>query len=175
MLQRWLAKHGLVPRKDVTIVYIGATVVKFQALVKGSVPAAVLVPPFEFRAKVEGFHELANFGKEDFGPFIGGGVSVSDKFMCERPDALARFLRATWRGLRFFKTNRKGSVAISAKFLNIQLDVAESVYDGIVAVFTEYGYNSEDWQAKVLEHEVGRSDKSLVQRTFDFSVLRGLK
>ena len=27
LLQRWLAKHGLAPRKDVTIVYIGATAV----------------------------------------------------------------------------------------------------------------------------------------------------
>jgi NitT/TauT family transport system substrate-binding protein len=175
LLQRWLAKHGLAPRKDVTIVYIGATAVNYQALVRGSVPAAVLLPPFESRAKVEGFRELANFGKEDFGPFLGGGVSVSDKFLRERPDAAARFLRATWRGLRFFKTNRKGSVAISAKFLNLQPEVAESVYDGIMPLFTDHGYNSDDWQAKVLEHEVGRTDKSLVQKTFDFSVLRSLK
>ncbi|MGH7873927.1 MAG: ABC transporter substrate-binding protein [Candidatus Binatia bacterium] len=175
LLQRWLAKHRLAPRKDVTIVYIGATPVNFQALIRGSVAAAVLVPPFESRAKAEGFHELANFGKEDLGPFLGGGVSMSDKFIRERHDPATRFLRATWRGLRFFKTNRKGAVAISAKFLSLQPDVAESVYDGIVPLFTDYGYNSEEWQAKVLDHEVGRSDKTLVQKTFDFSVLRNLQ
>ena len=175
LLQRWLNKHGLAPKKDVTLVYIGSTPITYQALVKGSVPAAVLVPPFESRAKMEGFHELANFGKEDLGPFLGGGVSVSDKFLRERPDAMARFLRATWRGQRFFKTNRKVSVAIFAKFLNLQPEVAESVYDGVLPSFTDYGFNGEDWQMKVLEHEVGQADKSLVQKTFDFSVLRALK
>jgi NitT/TauT family transport system substrate-binding protein len=175
LLQRWLAKHRLAPRKDVTIVYIGATPINYQALVRGSVPAAVLVPPFESRAKLEGFHELANFAKEDLGPFLGGGVSMSDKFMRERPDAMTRFLRATWRSLRFFKTNRKGSVTIFAKFLNLQPEIAESVYDGILPSFTEYGFNGEDWQTKVLEHEVGRADKGLIQKTFDFSVLKSFK
>lgn len=69
---------------------------------------------------------------------------MSDKFLRERPDSMLRFLRATWRGQRFFKTNRKGSVAISAKFLNLQPEVAESVYDDIAPLFTEYGTNSED-------------------------------
>jgi len=51
----------------------------------------------------------------------------------------------------------------------------ESVYDGILPSFTDYGFNGEDWQMKVLEHEVGRADKSLAQKIFDFSVLKSLK
>ena len=39
-------------------------------------------------AKEADFRELADFAKEDLGPFIGGGVSVSDKFLRERPDLL---------------------------------------------------------------------------------------
>src|ERR1043165_1927818 len=81
LLQRWLTRNKLAPRKDLTIVYIGATAITYQALVRGSVAAAVLVPPFDARAKTEGFYELSNFGKEDLGPFLGGGVSVSDKFL----------------------------------------------------------------------------------------------
>jgi len=65
-----------------------------------------------------------------------GGISVSAKFLRKHPDAMGRFLKATWRGLRFFKT---------------------------------------DWQMKVLEHEVGRADKRLTQKIFDFSVLKSLK
>ena len=74
-----------------------------------------------------------------------------------------------------FKTNRKIALAIFVKFLNLSPEIAESVYDGIVPSFTDYGYNGEDWQLKVLEHEVGRADKNLVQRTFDFSGLKALK
>jgi hypothetical protein len=95
-------------------------------------------------------------------------VSVSDKFLRERPDTMTRFLRATWRALRLLKTNRKVSVPILVKFLNLSFEIAESVYDSTVPAFTDYGFNSEDWQVKVLEHEVGRADKNLVQKTFDF-------
>jgi ABC-type nitrate/sulfonate/bicarbonate transport system substrate-binding protein len=175
LLQRLLAKHGLVPKKDVTIVYIGASTVTYQALVRGSVPAAVMVPPFSSLAKGQGFRELADFGKEDLGPFLGGGVSVGDKFIHERPEVMARFLRATWRGLRLLKTDRKVSVPIMSRFLNLQPEIAESVYESTLPSFTEYGFNSEDWQVKVLEHEVGRADKSSVQKTFDFSVVRSFK
>jgi ABC-type nitrate/sulfonate/bicarbonate transport system substrate-binding protein len=134
-----------------------------------------MVPPFSSLAKGQGFRELADFGKEDLGPFLGGGVSVSDKFSRERPEIMARFLRATWRGLRLLKTNRKVSVPIMSRFLNLQPEIANSVYESTLPSFTEYGFNGEDWQVKVLEQEIGRADKNLVQKTFDFSVVRSFK
>jgi NitT/TauT family transport system substrate-binding protein len=175
LLQRLLEKRGVIPRKDVTIVYTGSSNVTYRALVGGSVTAAVLVPPLDALAKEADFRELADFAKEDLGPFIGGGVSVSDKFLKERPDVLARFLRATWRAHRLIKTNRTLSVAALSRFMKLQTDVAEKIYDGSVQAFTDYGYNPEDWQAKVLEFEVGKTDKSLIQKTFDFSVVKNLK
>jgi NitT/TauT family transport system substrate-binding protein len=175
LLQRWLTKNKLLPRKDLTIVYIGATAITYQALVRGSVSAAVLVPPFDAHAKTQGFYELSNFGKEDLGPFLGGGVSVSDKSLHERSEAMSRFLRGTWRALRFLKTNRKASLPIMGKFLNLTPEITELVYDSTISSFTENGYNSEEWQVAVLEHEVGRGDKSLVQKTFDFSAVKGFR
>ncbi len=175
LLQRLLEKRGVIPKKDVTIVYTGSANVTYRALLGGSVTAAVLVPPLDALAKEAEFRELADFAKEDLGPFIGGGVSVSDKFLRERPDAMARFLRATWRAHRAIKTDRKLSVAILSRFMKLQTDVAEKIYDGSVQAFTDYGFNAEDWQSRVLEFEVGRTDKSLIQKTFDFSVVRSLK
>ncbi|MGE5818694.1 MAG: ABC transporter substrate-binding protein [Deltaproteobacteria bacterium] len=175
LLQRLLAKHGIVPKKDVTIVYIGSSTVTYQALVRGSVPAAVMVPPFSSLAKGQGFRELADFGKEDLGPFLGGGVSVSDKFSRERPEVMARFLRATWRGLRLLKTNPKVAVLIMSRFLNLQPEIANSVYESTSPSFTEYGFNPEDWQVKVVEQEIGREDRNLAQKAFDFSVVRSFK
>jgi NitT/TauT family transport system substrate-binding protein len=175
LLQRLLERRGLMPRKDVTIVYTGSSNVTYRALIGGSVHAAVLVPPLDALAKEADFRELADFAREDLGPFIGGGVSVGDRFIRERPDLLSRFLRATSRAHRVIKTNRPASVASLAKFMKLQPDVAEKIYDGSVGAFTENGFNSEDWQAKVLELEVGRSDKNLIQKSFDFSLLRNLK
>ena len=73
------------------------------------------------------------------------------------------------------KTNRALSVATLSKFMKLQTDIAEKIYDGSVPAFTENGFNSEDWQAKVLQFEVGKSDKGLIQKTFDFSIIRTFK
>jgi NitT/TauT family transport system substrate-binding protein len=175
LLQRLLEKRGVLPRKDVTIVYTGSSNVTYQSLIGGSVAAAVLVPPLDAVAKESGFRELADFAKEDLGPFIGGGVSVSDKFLREHPEVLTRFLRATWRAHRVIKTNRSLSVSTLSKFMKLQTDMAEKIYDGSVPAFTENGFNSEDWQSKVLEFEVGKTDKGLVQKSFDFSIIRNFK
>jgi ABC-type nitrate/sulfonate/bicarbonate transport system substrate-binding protein len=69
LLQRWLAKNGLAPKKDVTIVYIGATAITYQALVRGSVGAAVLVPPFDTHAKRQGFLRAGEFRQGRSRPF----------------------------------------------------------------------------------------------------------
>lgn len=175
LLQRLLEKRGVSPRKDLTIVYTGSSNVTFRSLLGGSVAAAVLVPPLDAVAKDGGFHQLADFAKEDLGPFIGGGVSVSDKFLKEKPDLLGRFLRATWRAHRAIKTNRTLAVSSLAKFMKLSADLADKIYDGSVSAFTEFGFNPEDWQAKVLEFEVGRTDKSLIPKTLDFSLLKSLK
>ena len=158
LLQRLLEKRGLVPRKDVTIVYTGSSTVTYQSLIGGSVAAAVLVPPLDAVAKEANFRELADFAKEDLGPFIGGGVSVSDKFLRERPEVLSRFLRATWRAHKVIKTNRALSVATLSKFMKLQTDIAEKIYDGSVPAFTENGFNSEDWQSKLLQYR-GRANQ----------------
>jgi hypothetical protein len=73
------------------------------------------------------------------------------------------------------KTNRNYSVAALSRFMKLQADVAEKIYDGSHQAFTDYGFRSEDWQSKVLEFEVAKTDKSLVQKTFDFSMVRKFK
>ena len=134
-----------------------------------------MVPPFSSLAKGQGFRELADFGKEDLGSFIRGGVSVSDKFGRERPDLMTRFLRASWRGLRPLKANPKVAVPIMSRFLNLQPEIANSVYESTSPSFTEYGFNGEDWQVKLVEQEIGREDRNLAQKAFDFSVVRSFK
>ena len=73
--------------------------------------------------------------------------------------------------LRLSKDERR----VFQQNLKLQSDVAEKIYDGSVSAFTDYGFNSEVWQSRVLEYEVGRTDKSLIQKTFDFSIVKNLK
>jgi hypothetical protein len=47
-----------------------------------------------------------------------------------------------------FHTNRKVAVPIMAKFLSLQREIAESVYESTLPSFTENAFNGEDWQVK---------------------------
>jgi len=172
LLKRVLEKQGLNPLKDLTIVYIGESSTLYQALLRGSVNAAVLNPPYNLLAKEAGFSDLAEFSNE-----IGalqGGVAASDKFLYSRPDVARGFIRATWRGLNFFRTNRDGTLPIMMKYMKVDRDMAGKIYDGSVDSFTETGYVSDDFQRKVLDFEFGRADKAMMDKAFDFSVVKSL-
>ena len=113
LLKRVLAKQGLNPGKDLTVIYIGESVTLYQALKRESVDAAVLNPTYNVLEKEDGFTELAEFANE-----IGalqGGVSMTEKLLNERPEVARGFIRATWRGLRFFRNDREGTLPILLK------------------------------------------------------------
>jgi NitT/TauT family transport system substrate-binding protein len=173
LLKRVLAKHGLNPGKDVTVIYIGESVTLYQALTRESVDAAVLNPPYNVLAKEAGFSELAEFANE-----IGalqGGVSMTEKLLKERPQVARGFIRATWRGLRFFQNDREGTIPILLKYMKVDRETGEKIYDGSVDSFIDTGFISEDFQKKVLEFEFEKADKGMAHKAFDFSIVRNLK
>lgn len=173
LLKRVLAKHGLNPGKDLTVIYIGESVTLHQALTRESVDAAVLNPPYNVLAKEAGFTELAEFANE-----IGalqGGVSMTEKLLKERPQVASGFIRATWRGLRFFRNDREGTIPILLKYMKVDREMGEKIYDGSVDSFIDTGFISEEFQRKVLEFEFGKADKGMAQKAFDFSLVRSLK
>lgn len=173
LLRRVLEKRGLDLKRDLTIVYIGESIILWQALSNGSVHAAVLNPPYNVLAREAGFRELAEFTTEVGA--LQGGVSVSERFLRERPEVARRFIRATWRGLKFFKNDREGSIPIMTKFMDVQREIAAKIYDGSIESFTDSGFISEDFQRKVLEFEFGGVDDGMIPKAFAFSIVRGLK
>ena len=173
LLKRVLEKQGLHPLKDLTIVYIGESTTLYQALLRGSVDAAVLNPPYNLLAKEAGFRDLAEFADEVGA--LQGGVAMGESFLKSRPELARGFIRATWRGLNFFRGNRAGTLPIIAKYMKVERDMAEKIYDGSVDSLTPAGFVSEDFQKKVLEFEFGRADDAMAKKAFDFSVVKSLK
>jgi NitT/TauT family transport system substrate-binding protein len=173
LLKRVLEKRGLNPLKDLTVVYIGESTTLFQALLRGSVDAAVLNPPYNLLAKEAGFRDLAEFSDEVGA--LQGGVSMNEKFLKGRPEVARGFIRATWRGLKFFRANREGTLPIIVKYMKVDRDMAQKIYDGSVDSLTDEGFVSEDFQRKVLEFEFGRADDAMLHKAFDFSVVKTLR
>ncbi|HEX9443538.1 MAG TPA: ABC transporter substrate-binding protein [Candidatus Binatia bacterium] len=174
LLKVVLEKNGLDWRKDVSIIYIGTSEVVFRALQAGSIDGAPLTPPASFQAEEFGFYPLANF-IDEVGA-LQGGISTSAGFLQNRRSVAERLHRATLKGLKYFKSNREGTVRIMTKFLELPGDKAARVYDETTPAFVSDGTIPEEFQDRVLDFElktIGTDKKITRDKLFDFSLIKG--
>lgn len=176
LLKVVLEKNGLNWKKDLTIIYIGASDVVVRALQAGTIDGAPLTPPASFAAEEFGFYPLANFINE-----IGalqGGVSTTTSFLQQRRGVAERFLRSTLKGLKYFKSNREGTVKILMKYMELDKALAGRIYDENTPAFVSDGFIPEEFQDKVIDFElktIGTEKKLSRETVFDFSIVKGLK
>jgi NitT/TauT family transport system substrate-binding protein len=173
LLKIVLEKHGVNWRKDINIIYIGTSDVVFKALQAGSIDGAPLTPPASFQAEQFGFYPLASFINE-----IGalqGGVSANEAFLKNRKVQAEKFLHATLKGLKYFKSNRDGTVKIMTKVMDMNAANAARVYDETIPAFVSDGMISERFQDEVLDFElktIGTDKKIPREKLFDFSMIK---
>jgi ABC-type nitrate/sulfonate/bicarbonate transport system substrate-binding protein len=173
LLKFVLEKHGLDWRKDLSLIYIGLSEVMLKSLQSGAIDGTALTPPASFQAEEYGFHPLFNFINEVGA--LQGGVSGNSAFLNGRREVAQRFVGATVKGLRYFKSDRSGTVKIMTKYMSLNADTAARVYDESVPSFVSDGSISEDFQDRVLDFElkaIGTDKKISRDKVFDFSFIR---
>jgi NitT/TauT family transport system substrate-binding protein len=126
-----LDKYGLVPEKDVTILEIGSQPARFAALETGKIQAAMVSVPLTVRAKAAGFHTLADLqmlGLE----YQHTGLATTQALIGSRPDLVRNVMKAFVEGIHYYKTHRKESLTILAKYLKINDAAAlKEIYDAV--------------------------------------------
>jgi NitT/TauT family transport system substrate-binding protein len=173
LLKAVLDKNGLDWRKDVSLVYIGLSEVMLKSLQSGAIDGTALTPPASFLAEDFGFYPLFNFVNEVGA--LQGGVAANSAFFNGRREMAQRFLRATIKGLRVFKSDRNATVKIMMKYMNVNGETAARVYDETVPSFVSDGSISEEFQDRVLDFElktIGTDKRIARDRVFDFSLIK---
>ena len=173
LLKVVLEKNGLDWRKDLSLIYIGLSEVMLKSLQSGAIDGTALTPPASFIAEEFGFHPLANFIHEVGA--LQGGVATNTAFLNGRRESAQRFVRATVKGLKYFKSDRNGTVRIMTKYMNLNAETAGRVYDESVPSFVSDGTISDDFQDRVIEFElktIGTDKKISRERVFDFSLIK---
>jgi len=174
LLKFVLEKNGLDWRKDLSLIYIGLSEVMLKSLQSGAIDGTALTPPASFLAEEFGFYPLFSFINEVGA--LQGGVAANSAFFSGRREIAQRFIGATVKGLRYFKSERNGTVNIMTKYLNLSPDKAARVYDESVPSFVSDGTISEDFQDRVLDFElktIGTDKRIARDRLFDFSLIKG--
>jgi ABC-type nitrate/sulfonate/bicarbonate transport system substrate-binding protein len=128
LLRDVLAKHGLDPRRDVPVLGLGDSRTRLSALLSGTVDAAVLTSPWNFKAEESGFNELVSFIKEGM-VLLTGSVVTTDKLLKSEPGVAEKFIRGTLKALIYAHEHRVGTIPILARNTRISNDLAAKIYD----------------------------------------------
>ena len=124
-----LDKFGLVPQRDVRILEIGSQPARFAALETGKVQAVMMSVPLTVKAKAAGFRALADLqmlGLE----YQHTGLATTQALISSQPDLVRNVMKAYVEGIHYYKTRRKESLAILAKYLNTRdTEALDEIYD----------------------------------------------
>ena len=178
LVQEILKEHGLEGGRDVVFVGLGGAADRLIALTSGSVDAAVLVAPFNFKAKEAGFTELVSLAREKL-VLPSGGVVVREDLLQSDSVLVESFLRGTFKGFLYARDNRAGTVPIIAKSLGTDQDLAGKIYDLARPTMTMDGTMSKESQRTGLEL-IGRMAglKALppsFEKLFNFSFIQKIR
>ncbi len=169
LLRHVLRRRG-VAAKDVVIIAIGAGTERFIALSTKTVEAAVLSAPSNLLAEKAGLRTLVSFGDEF--ETVKGGLAAPTRLLAEQPQRVQRFVRATIKGLKYFKANREGSILVMVKSMRIDEKTARTLYDLQIEAFTNDGLRGEAFMQTSIQmqlEQLGRKETIPTGAVFDFS------
>ena len=109
-----LKHHGLEAMRDVTLIAMGDTGLRFQALVSGAIEAAILTPPYTVMAEQKGLNNLVWLG-DILGDVPSNGLSTTIKKLKENPDQVHRMLRASIRSMIYIREHKAEALPILMK------------------------------------------------------------
>jgi NitT/TauT family transport system substrate-binding protein len=123
-----LARFGIDP-KDVTILQLGEQSTRLAAMKAGQLEAAVVLPPITTMAQKDGMNVL--FDMSDLGAeFQITGLASSRSFVNQKRPSALRLMRAFVEGIHYYKTHRKESMDIIARFMRTNdMEAVGATYD----------------------------------------------
>ena len=127
---------------DYDMVFAGTTPSRFAALQSGAVDAAILLPPFSFRAEAAGFSLIGRLGDyvKDM-PFTG--YAVNTKWAKANKNTVVSFFKAYQKSVDWFRdpTNRSEAIAILISEAKVDPADATATYDffASIDIFSQKG------------------------------------
>lgn len=164
-----LQRYNLDPKRDVSVLNVGNSALRLAALRYGKIDAAVLNSSQVHRAEEAGFKRLISAA--DLSDFPSNGVIASTKKVANEPDQVKRFLKATLRGISYFKNNHDEMVAFLAKKLSLDSKDAQEHFQMGLKVFSDDGKFSDASLAKLVLQRGTKSPERSVSELVDWSFL----
>jgi len=146
----YLDKFGLVPGKDVQLVYLaGGIPNRATAMKQGLVDGVTVNPPNEYDLEKAGYRELANF--LDFKmPYAGVPQTVTKAFRDRNRRAVEDYITAIVEAMQLFRSNREiGYKAIIEATRQKDPVILERTYDSYLKQYDAINGLPFPWQAGI--------------------------
>ena len=152
-----LKHHGLEPMRDVTLIAMGETGVRFQALVSGAIEAAILTPPYTVMAEHKGLNNLVWLG-DLVGDVPSNGLSTTVKKLKENSHQVHRMLRASIRSMIYTREHKPEALPILMKeFPGMERDTLAGTLDFYLKAMSRDGRISES----IIQHVINEQRELL--------------
>ena len=112
-----LAKVGLNPDKDVTILQIGTQTTRFAALQSKQVQATIITPPFTLTARKQGYNTLVDMAQLNI-PFALTALLTRRSYIKAQRETVAEVVAALSDAVHFYKREKEPVLKILSKYLD---------------------------------------------------------
>ena len=166
---------GVDPEKDVTLIVIGAASIRMAALEAGSVEAAIMPVPWNFRLTQKGFKELIFTGKVLTQPLTG--IATSRERVERNPEQIKKMLRGFLRSLKAVKEDKKDVVEFIGRRFSLDPATAEATHRIVLQTLSDDGTVSDAVLKDLLEQtkiETGVKKEINIRDIVDYSLVRQL-
>ena len=124
-----LRRFGLVPDKDVKILFTGSMPALVTTVKSGNAAAGLMSAPTTAQALELGLKPILNVTELNI-PFLFVGVCTTRKMIQQKPDQINRFLRAYIEALAIIRNDKETTYKAMGKFLKTDnRQTLESIYD----------------------------------------------
>jgi ABC-type nitrate/sulfonate/bicarbonate transport system substrate-binding protein len=161
-----LRRYGLVPDKDVKILYAGSSPALLTTLKSGNAAAGLMSAPITFQAQELGLKHILNVTELNI-PFIFVAVVTTRKVIQQKPDAVSRYLRGYTEAISIIRQDKETAIKVMAKYMKTDnRRLLEAVYDEHAPVFQRLPLMTKAEVQAVLD--VAKSPKAAQAKPEDF-------
>ena len=137
-----LKHHGLEPEKQVTLLQIGDSRTLYAALMAGTIDSAILGPPYDIKAELEGANRLFDSSEIFDMPF--SGLATSKKKLVQDRAEVKALVRGLERIRRYIAANRGEAEAFAKQFLNLNDKEARLSITQMIKSFRDSGRTTDE-------------------------------
>ena len=161
-----LRRYGLVPDKDVKILYAGSSPALLTTLKSGNAAAGLMSAPITFQAQELGLKHILNVTELNIS-FIFLAVATTRKVIQQKPDAVSRYLRGYTEAISIIRRDKETAMKVMGKFMKTDnRQLLEAVYDEHAPVFQRFPLMTKEEVQAVLE--VAKSPRAAQAKPEDF-------